>query len=184
MTYFCSSKSFAMRNIFFGIGLVSILVACSSSTTDATVAVADKDDAPKEVIANVVPNRMLTVDIDGMVCQMGCGSSIRKELKATNGVGDCSFDFEDGRPTNTATIEFDKEVITADEITTIISEINDGQFTVGTSNAAPLKKPSDDSAELDPSSSTTEENTAVTMTSTSGYQMPNFLDIFSNLLTH
>ncbi|MFT5858557.1 MAG: hypothetical protein ACI865_000645 [Flavobacteriaceae bacterium] len=171
-----------MRNALIGFGLIGILAACSSPAADAVVA--DKDETSKEVLAEVVPNRMLTVDIDGMVCQMGCGGSIRKELKATNAVGECSFDYEEGRETNTATIEFDKELITADEISTLIAKINDGQFTVGKSSASRVEAKEKITDDLKSIRTSSEDQNPVSISSKSDYQLPNLLEIFSNLLTH
>lgn len=170
-----------MRNALFGLSLVGLLAACSSSKADTVVS--DKNTA-KEIVSALIPNRMLTVDIDGMVCQMGCGGSIRKELSETNAVGQCSFDFEEGRETNIATIEFDKDLITADEISKIISEINDGQFIISESNASAVESREDTSNAPKSSENTSEELRSVNMTSTSVYELPNLLEIFSNLLIH
>jgi copper chaperone CopZ len=65
-----------------------------------------------------------------MVCEMGCGSSIRKALKDTKAVDRCSIDFKDERKVNVATISFDSTAITKDKIVTIISTLNDKQFKV------------------------------------------------------
>ncbi len=119
------------------IGLIRVsLVACTSAekSTPKAEKTEVKDDVAQidEVELVVVePNRLLTMELEGMVCSMGCGGSIRKELKATGAVAQCDFDFEDERPLDIATIEFDKDKITVDEIIAIVSKINDGQFIVG-----------------------------------------------------
>ena len=172
-----------MRNLLFGLGLATILFSCSTSTTD--VDLTENSDGEKvERVADVTPNRVLKLDIDGMVCKMGCGGSIRNELKTVEGIGDCNFDFEEDRETDIATIQFDKELISADEIVEIVTEVNDGQFTVGESTTTKIKSRKDDTVEVETSTeSSDEEESTVTMSSGSGFQLPNLLEIFSSLLT-
>ena len=56
----------------------------------------DKDSSKKgEQVPDVTADRMLVVELEGMVCKMGCGGEIRKELYATNGVENVSFDFDE-----------------------------------------------------------------------------------------
>ena len=85
-----------------------------------------QDNSPK-----VNPNKLLTIEIDGMSCVMGCGSSIRKELYATKGVSEVDFDFEEERTTNIAKIKFDKDLVTVDEMIKILNTMNENQFKVG-----------------------------------------------------
>ena len=119
------------------IGIISLsLIACTSSEKSSEASTAQgkksaKTEVPQGPEMNVDANHVLTMELEGMVCSMGCGGSIRKELRATGAVAECDFDFEDERPIDIATIEFDKNKITTDEIVDIVSKINDGQFTVG-----------------------------------------------------
>ena len=85
-------------------------------------------DEPEAIIVDA--NRVMTMELEGMVCSMGCGGSIRKELNAKRGVAICEFDFEDERAIDIATIKFDKNQITVDEIIAIVSKMNDSQFKV------------------------------------------------------
>ncbi len=76
----------------------------------------------------VSADRILNLEIDGMVCKMGCGGTIRKELYGTDAISEVDFDFSEDRATNYAKVYFDKDKIDADKILALISEINDGQF--------------------------------------------------------
>lgn len=78
----------------------------------------------------VKANRLLTATIEGMVCEKGCGSSIRKELLHTNAVESCEFDYQSDRKTNTVKISFDKDKISADKIVSILNTMNEKQFKV------------------------------------------------------
>ena len=182
-----------MTKSLFVIAILSMsLVACESANTSTedgkSLTEKKKDNKNKEnkdeiaeVKVVVEPNRLLTMELDGMVCSMGCGGSIRKELNATGAIADCDFDFEDERTTNVATIQFDKDKITADEIVKIVSEMNDGQFSIGKTAseefiAAPTVK------EVKTSSRKTSD-AKIRVVSSSSFQVPNIFDLFSGLLS-
>ncbi len=175
-----------MKKVLISVLCLAFLLSCSSITGNgneqSTEEVKREETTTSVDIASIVPNRMLTLQLDGMVCQMGCGGSIRKELNATGGVSLCEFNFEDGRKTNVARISFDKDKITADQIVTIISELNDGQFTVGnfvseaieTENIPVIRESNDDLK--------SGEETVVNVSAKPLIELPSLLDLFSNLL--
>ena len=156
--------------LIFGV-LIFFINGCSSDVK--------KTEEPKEEVAVLVePNRILSLEIEGMVCKMGCGGAIRKELKATNAVANVDFDFEEERPSNNATISFDKDKISVDKIISIITSINDGQFKVGKSSSEDLIE----SSTPDTKDENDSEDIKVNVSS-SGFEMPNLLDVFSDLIT-
>jgi|TARA_B110000879_G_scaffold44624_1_gene63091 hypothetical protein len=180
------------KSIFLIVIIFMSLVACESKnkpTEDGeSLSEKKKDDKnkgnedklaePKFVIE---PNRVLTMELDGMVCSMGCGGSIRKELNATGAIADCDFDFEDERTMDVATIQFDKNKITADEIVKIVSEINDGQFSIGKTAseefiAPPIVKENN-------TSSRRTSDAKIKVVSSTSFRMPNIFDLFSGLLS-
>ena len=127
-----------MKNLFLvlAVALFSITTSCSSEAkTENTVAT----DQEKEAITKPVANQEMTIEVTGMVCEKGCGGSIRKEMIATNGVTKCSFDFEDEREVNVATISYDDTKITEEEIILALTTMNEHQFTVGEHSVKPLK---------------------------------------------
>ncbi len=106
----------------------SVLLLASCGQNDAKVAAENQENSPKE---KVVANKQLTFEIEGMVCVMGCGGSIKSKLAETNAVEACEFDFEEGRKKNKVTVSFDKNKTTPEQIIKIVTEMNDGQFKVG-----------------------------------------------------
>ena len=86
----------------------------------------------------VKANRILNAEVQGMVCKMGCGASIRKELINTNAVESCEIDFEEERNPNFVKVTFDKDKISAEKIVSIINTMNERQFKVGKFNEAEL----------------------------------------------
>ena len=88
----------------------------------------------------VVPNKLVAIEIEGMTCVMGCGASIRKELYTTNAVSSVEFDFKENRKINTAKIAFDSAKISSDEMVSIISKMNEKQFSLGKISEEEYKK--------------------------------------------
>lgn len=113
--------------IGFLFGLV-ILSACNSDQ-QKTVTPTTNKVAQEETIA-VTPNKLLEIQVGGMSCEMGCGAAIRKELYATGAVKEVKYDFMMGREFNKATISFDANKINQEKLESIISNINNNQFTL------------------------------------------------------
>ena len=154
--------------------IAAILVVTSACSSDVTIDEAGTETSAETAV--VVPNSILTMEVDGMVCEMGCGGTLRKELKAIGGVSSVEFDFEDERATNVATISFDNNIITVEEMIKAVSSASDGQFTVGETST---KKLETTSSAVESSSSSEKSNVEVVTTTT---EMPNLLDLISGLL--
>jgi copper chaperone CopZ len=161
-----------MKIVGFILSLTLFLSACSS---EPTVVHLRTEKGKKEVKIPVNANRSLTMEIKGMTCEMGCGGSIRKELKATGGVSRVEFDFVEGRKVQTAKISFDTNKITADAMVKIISTMNDKQFTIGKSSSEALETSLSTSST---SETVDSENETVELYEQS-YTMPNLLNILS-----
>ncbi len=115
-----------MRSIISIVVLSFVLLSCSDSKGTKTSQQEVKKPAEK-----VIANKILTFEIEGISCVMGCGGSIRKELAETHAVEKCEFDFEENRKTNVVTVSFDENKTSAKELIEIVTKLNDGQFTVG-----------------------------------------------------
>jgi len=166
-----------MKKICYMLPVAGFLMF-SSCSSDVPVKTAAQEQAVSP--GKVVPNRILSLEIEGMVCKMGCGGSIRKELKATGAVADCEFDFEEDREVNTAKIAFNKEKISADEIVKIISEMNEKQFSVGKTSTSEI-----DDREVnleETTSSSASQETAKIKVSETSFKMPDLLKLFSRLI--
>lgn len=107
---------------------IAVFLLASCGQNEKQIAKENQEKASKE---KVVANKQLTFEIEGMVCIMGCGGSIRSKLAETNAVEACEFDFEDGREMNKVTVSFDKNKTTPEKIIKIVTDMNDGQFKVG-----------------------------------------------------
>lgn len=83
---------------------------------------------PRKEKTVVETNQLMTIQVEGMTCEMGCGGSIRKALKATGAVERVSFDFVEGRKIQQASIYLDSTKVSSDELEKIIRTINEKQF--------------------------------------------------------
>lgn len=165
-----------MKNRFVFFAAIVVLGACSS---EPNVVHLRTEKGKKETKAPVIANRALNLEIEGMTCEMGCGGSIRKELKGTGGVARVEFiDFNDKNKVQKAKISFDTAKITADEIVKIVNTINDKQFTAHATGSELIDSPANTSTEN--SEEETEEET-VKMSDTR-VEIPNLLDIFSGFV--
>ena len=150
------------------------MIACSSEVQ------VDSNQIQGEVsnAELVLPNRLLTVEIEGMVCEMGCGGSIRKDLKATGGVSDVTFDYKEDRNTNFVAVTYDSQRITEQEMIERLSDLNEGQFTVGITEWEEFQ--AENSKQNNGTKSS--EDSKIDVASSSGLEIPNLLDLLSGLL--
>lgn len=158
----------------------SLLLFLSCSTEKEKTISKTKFVKTKQVSAN----RLLDAEISGMVCKMGCGASIRKEMLATKAVESCEIDYEDDRETNRVKIAFDKEIISADELISKINSMNDKQFKVISSESKQFESKNKSETTLieeKPDKSTSESKLKIS--EENDFNMPNLLSLFSKLIT-
>lgn len=110
----------------------SILFSCQEN--------ANKQDEPSVISNNkteeqsftdntiVNSNASVILSIEGMTCEMGCGSVIRKNLYNSGGVSQCSFDFKNNRVSNSMEVFFDSTLTQENAIIEVINAIEEGDF--------------------------------------------------------
>jgi mercuric ion binding protein len=157
---------------------ILVITACSHEPKEVLLRT-EKGAGVKET-AKVTPTAMMTIDVEGMTCEMGCGGSIRKELKGTGGVSRVKFDFEEGRKVQKAYIYFDETVIRPEEIKTILTSMNDKQFTVSNDAVEELEITASVKEE---STSSKEEESKINMEETS-VKVPNLIGILKDLVVN
>lgn len=79
--------------------------------------------------------------VSGMVCKMGCGGTIRKELKSLRGVSRVAVDYEENREEQIISVFYNSRFHDEKEIYTELEKINNGQFTIGTTKSERLNNP-------------------------------------------
>jgi copper chaperone CopZ len=73
-------------------------------------------------------NCLADYTVEGMVCQMGCVGSIRKELKMTGAVSRVEVNFVEEQKEQIIHVQFDSTLISTQKISSILNSINDRQF--------------------------------------------------------
>ncbi len=147
--------------------------ACSSEPKLLrTEKISDKTEVQK---APVQADKLLTLEISGMTCVMGCGGAIRSALTETGGVASCEFDFKEGRKTNIAKISYDSQKISVEDIRRMLSELNDKQFTLGTG----LDESIGDAGAAKAGQSNSDAEKAVVSAKSDEYHMPNLFTLLS-----
>ena len=143
--------------------LLLSLFSCSNSSL--------KNEINKEQVA--VSNETLVTEVEGMVCSMGCGGSIRKELKSTGAVSRVEVDFDEEKEKQTVKISYDNRLISKKEIIERIEKLNNGQFTVSVIGSTFIENSTSDKK--------SSEEPKVNVSETS-FEVPSLLDILSSIV--
>ncbi|MEY4603284.1 MAG: hypothetical protein RIT43_576 [Bacteroidota bacterium] len=163
-----------MRSIYIPVFFSLLLFSCSSEPDVVHLkTVKGKKVSTQET---VVPNKMLTVGIEGMSCEMACGGSIRTNLRSTGGVSRVRYDFEEGRNVQTAFISFNDEKISEEEILSIIETINENQFKTHQHSTQEI------GSSENTSDSPADNGSSKVDVSESSYRIPNLFHILSNII--
>lgn len=117
-------KQNKMKSIFkLGfISLFTVLIACGGNKEN------EEEQPSENPTAEVSAENLMMADykIDGMVCAMGCAKTIEEEIGSIEGVTASFVDFESGK----AHFEFDKTIVSENNLISKIESIADGQYKV------------------------------------------------------
>jgi len=103
------------------------MISCSQTKTQ------NQENKPQaKVCEKVVPNTTVALGIKGMVCQMGCGGSIRKALKETCAVERVEVNYVDSLQEQTIKVHYDRKRLGPAQMINLLSQLNDKQFSVRT----------------------------------------------------
>jgi copper chaperone CopZ len=174
---------------YFVIAFLLVTSACGESGKKKIISVEKKEVLKQPV--QVMANREMSIEVEGMSCEHACGGAIRMALKETGAVDRCSFDFKEDRAKNTAFITFDKDKISADKIISIIEKLNDNQFTTSNPStktmdkveAAPSATSTSNETSLLPRKSTPIDEVSEYAHEDASFEFPNLLELFSNLVS-
>jgi len=114
-----------MRYIYLFILFVSV-TACKSNTENQDHSTDSNAEQANE--KTVVSNHVATFAVDGMMCQKGCGATIRGGLYKTGGVSDVVVNFEEEGGSNEINVFYDASKTNTDEMEQVISELADNRY--------------------------------------------------------
>lgn len=107
--------------IIFTAGLFFACNNASTSTTENVKTVqASTEIKVTTDTENIAQEKFV---VEGMHCQHGCAARIAKVLNASQGVVQAQVNFD----TKEATVTYDKQVLSVDEIAKIIAKVGDGE---------------------------------------------------------
>ena len=110
--------------------LLSLIIFNSCNSEPKEIIVKKERVNTTKKTQKVIPNKFLKVKVTGMMCEMGCGGSIRTELKAGGGIDRVIYDFKDGEKEQFAEIRYDDRITDKGKIVKLIEAIQDGKFKV------------------------------------------------------
>ena len=110
--------------------LLSLIIFNSCNSEPKEIIVKKERVNTTKKTQKVIPNKCLKVKLTGMMCEMGCGGSIRTELKAGGGIDRVIYDFKDGDKEQIAEIRYDDRITDQSKIVKLIEVIQDGKFKV------------------------------------------------------
>ncbi|MDX1445842.1 heavy-metal-associated domain-containing protein [Lishizhenia sp.] len=153
------------------------LSACNETSPEAETSV-NSEVIEEEKVHDpslVNANASIDVEVEGMMCVMGCGSEIRKHLYATQAVKSVSFDFLEGRKANTATIQYDDSSISASDLISAIEDIESSDF------KAKVKEEEESQTNTSEDFEGEEEESSILKVKTKNISLPNLTEILHHL---
>ncbi len=121
-------KNFNMKILL--LLFISIFAFNSCNTEPKEIIVKKERVKTTKKSQKVIPNKSLKVKVSGMMCEMGCGGSIRTELKAGGGIDRVIYDFKDGEKEQFTEIRYDDRLTDQSKIVNLIEAIQEGKFKV------------------------------------------------------
>lgn len=122
-----------MKIIFSLLTVSFVLFACSSEPDGELVTKPVEVKMPNQIeVEKVVvnPDKFASMEVEGMVCKMGCAAAIKAELLKTDAVAECNVEFIEEQKTNTVKFQYDSEKLDSAKVVELIQGINEGQFTI------------------------------------------------------
>jgi len=82
----------------------------------------------KEEVKDPIATNKAEISVEGMVCEMGCGASLRKGLLESGAVTKVEVSFDEEAPSNVITVFYDGSISSPEQLVEIIEKLNEGQF--------------------------------------------------------
>lgn len=153
-------------NIFITTISIFLFLACSESSETG----------------EPMADQKATFMVDGMVCEMGCGGAIRKELYKTGAVTQVDVDFDEEQLENFVHIYFDSKKFSVDQIGKAIETINDNQFTVSFVKSKEVESSSSENTKGLSKKNAHKKEQPILEANESFLSFPNFAELLSGLI--
>ncbi len=143
--------------------VIVLLVSCSDNSAETEV------------------KRIASFEVEGMVCEMGCGASLRKGLYTTEAVDDVKVEYEENRKKNVIHVSYSSSKTDPEHMLEIIEGLNEGQFEAQLieDNVAPKE---DTPSSKESASSSVDSHLNGVEASTSSFRLPNLTELINSLI--
>src|SRR5690554_913483 len=108
-----------MKQLFLPLILVFLILGCESS--DQPTGVVDED-------VTVRPTHVAVFEVEGMMCQKGCGAAIRKGLYEAGGVSEVEVVFNEENPVSEIKVYFDINKTTTEKMIAAIGSLAEMRY--------------------------------------------------------
>lgn len=143
--------------------IVALIVSCSDSST-----ISDE-------------KRVASFEIEGMVCEMGCGASLRKGLYTTDAVDEVKVEYKEERKQNLIHVYYSSAKTNPQDMLEIIENLNEGQFAAKIVEDKLVSAVRGKSNSGSPSSSSNSDMNGVEAT-TGSFSLPNLTELINSLI--
>jgi len=117
-----------MKTIAFSLLCLVLLSQCQNNSKQNTAKQTPKTQAPKS--SKPLSNAAMAFQVEGMVCKMGCGGAIRKELLESGAVTRVDVAFVEEAKSQEIVAYYDSTKIQVEGLKKILETTNEGQFKV------------------------------------------------------
>jgi copper chaperone CopZ len=93
----------------------------------------------KEEVKSPTATNKAEISVEGMVCEMGCGASLRKGLLESGSVTKVEVSFDEEAPSNVITVFYDKSISSPEQLIEVIEKLNEGQFKAKLIKESPIE---------------------------------------------
>jgi hypothetical protein len=125
-------------------------------------------------------NAVAEFEIEGMVCEMGCGASLRKGLYETGFVSEVKVDYDESNPANLIKVYFNIDNISTIKMKEVIESLNENQFKASLVNMEELS--SSDQKKYKKNKSNASLGSPGVEASTKTYSFPNVTELLNGLI--
>lgn len=125
-------------------------------------------------------NAVAEYEIEGMVCEMGCGASLRKGLYETGFVSEVKVNYAEENPSNSIKIYFNKDKISTDKMQEIIESLNEKQFKANLLKTQDLS--TSDQKKFNGKQSDSSSGSSGVKASTKSFSFPNLTELLNSLI--
>ena len=123
-----SLQKVTMKTFSFSLICLVLLTQCQQNSKQNTVQQKPKSQTKQSF--KPVANASMAFQVEGMVCKMGCGGAIRKELLESGAVTRVDVAFVEEAKSQEIVAYYDSTKIQVEGLKKILETTNDGQFKV------------------------------------------------------